>query len=235
MENQIIERFGGLLKEEPLSCVEKEFRITNTCLLESISPFAGYYPHKGGTQPHYLYVMLDGKPTYWKVALAVESIKKQVDYPFDGVFTEINLPGDRSCFAIRVRDLEEYNQIYDLQKRFQHEGLELKKGTYRVDAESALIRLEKFYYMEPWGEGMFLGRQQLHHGYFIIPNTMEWPEFKELTKQVTMDTSLLYFDAALGYFYEDKKIINIVRIYREQLTRDRLKAIKDKYLSLLGK
>jgi hypothetical protein len=234
MENQIIERFGGLLKEELLSCVEKEFRLAKTCLLESISPFAGYYPQKGNTSPHYLYIMLEDRPTYWKVALAVENIRSKVDYTFDGVFAEISLSGDRNCIAVRVRNLPEYNLIHDLQKRFYNEGLELKKKTTHVKANPALIRLEKFYYLESWGDGLYLDRQQDHHGYFIIPEGMDWQTFKRLTAAVSTDVNLLFFDAALGYFFENKKIINFIRVYREQITTERLKAIRDKYLMLLN-
>ncbi len=234
MKSKVIERFGGLVKEEQMSCIEKEFRISKTCLLESTSPFAGYYPFKGGIPPHYIYIILEGNPTFWKVALAVENIRQKVSYPFDAAFCELCISGDRNAFAIRVRDLEEYNHIHDLQLHFAKEGLKLKKNS-KVDSETVLIRLEKFFYLVPWEDGMFLGKQQLHHGYFIIPKKLGWEEFKEITKEASTDVNLLYFDAALGYFYENKKIVNMIRIYREQLTRERLKAIMDKYLMLMNK
>ena len=39
----VIEYFGGITKEEPLSCVENDLLLKNTCVLEAVSPFFGYY------------------------------------------------------------------------------------------------------------------------------------------------------------------------------------------------
>ncbi len=44
MENTtIIERYGGVLKEEPLTCVENDLILKNTCVVEAVSPYFGFY------------------------------------------------------------------------------------------------------------------------------------------------------------------------------------------------
>ena len=76
---------------------------------------------------------------------------------------------------------------------------------------------------------------QPHHGYFIIPRLIEWKSFKELTKTVKYEKNLLFFDAATAYFYEGAKINDMIRIYRENLNIDILRAIRNRYLKLLAK
>ncbi len=234
MENKIIERFGGLLKKEPFSCVEKDILVKDTCVLESTSVFSGYYDHTFGTPPLYLYLMLDGKPTFMHVARATEHVKEHVKFPFDAVFAEVTFSETLSSFAIRIRDLENYDQISDLQKQYAAAGLTLRKKNKQIQQLPGLIRLEKFFYLEPWGDGLYLDRQQDHHGYFTIPKYMKWDDFVNLTKEVKFDTNLLYFDAALACIFEAGKPINMIRIYKENLTKESLIATKNKYRQLMN-
>lgn len=234
MEKQIIERFGGLLKKEPFSCVEKDILARDTCVLECVSVFSGYYDHTFGTPPLYLYLMLDGKPTFMHVARATEQVKEKVNFPFDAVFAEITFSETLSSFAIRIRDLEQYNQISELQRQYEAAGLTLRKKNKQIQQLPGLIRLEKFFYLEPWGEGFYLDRQQLHHGYFTIPHYLKWDQFVSLTKEAKFDTNLLYFDAALACFFENGKPINLIRIYKENLSKNELTAIRDRYMQLMN-
>ncbi len=234
MEKQIIERFGGLLKKEPMTCVEKDIILKGTCILESTSPFSGYYWEVGGNAPLYLYLMLEGSNTYWKVARAVQEVKKKISFPFDGVFAEITFPDGFCCYAIRIRDLERYDQISALQQAFQEAGLELKKKQRHIEGVESLIRLEKFFYLEPHPDGYYIDKQQPHHGYFTLPGPISWEAFSKLTKEAKYDTSILYFDQALAYFYENGKMVDLVRIYREQLSMEILAAIRNRYFSLMN-
>ena len=94
METKTIERFGGLLKEEPLSCVESGILLKNTCVLESVSPFIGYYKVASGpTKPLYLYLMLDGHYHFREIQRAIISTKEKTVFEFDAAYSEISLPG----------------------------------------------------------------------------------------------------------------------------------------------
>jgi hypothetical protein len=234
METNIIyEKFGGLLKEEPLSCLDDNMLLPNTCVLESVSPFHGYYNEvPGSVKPLYLYLMLEGSFTFEKILRATLNIKRHFKHPFDAVIGFVTLFGQQNQ-AIRIRDLEEFSHIGLLQKAFIDEGIEFKRKIRKIENEPALINLTKFFYLEPIGELMFFDKSQPHHGYFIIPGHIEWEEFKEMTREVKYDTSLLFFDAATAFFYENKRITEIVRIYRENLTVDKLMAIRERYLKLM--
>jgi hypothetical protein len=231
--NVIYEKFGGLLKEEPLSCLDDNMLLPNTCVLESVAPFLGYYNEvPGSVKPIYLYFMLEGTCTFEEILRATLNIKRNFKHPFDAVTGTVTLFGQHNQ-AIRIRNLEEFSYIGLLQKAFMDEGIEFKKKIRKIDNESALINLTKFFYLKPIGELMFLDKSQPHHGYFIIPRHIEWEEFKELTRKVKYDTGLLFFDAATAFFYENKKITEIVRIFRENLTADKLMAIRERYLKLM--
>lgn len=235
MKTYTFERFGGLLKVEPLSCIENDLLIPDTCVLESVSPFMGYYSEKGGQKPSYLYLMLEGSYTFWDVSPIIEKVKKKADFSFDAVFGEVSFQDHSSCYALRIRDLALYNQIADLQKLFQQEGATFRKKSRKIDSMPGFIRLEKFFYFDPWGEQMFIDKQQKHHGYFVIEHALDWETFRELTHEVKFDTHLLFFDAALAYYQQDGRITHLIRIYKEQLTKHALVDIKQGYLKLIKK
>jgi hypothetical protein len=236
METLKIERFGGLIKEESLSCIENDILLKDTCVLESVSPFFGYYEEKGeGSKPLYLYLMLDDHHSVEEILRSVNEIIKIAGFKFDAVQAEITVPGFPPVSAIRVRDLANYNQIATLQEYFIKFGLQFKKKSRNLDRNMSLIRIEKFFFLEELGEGMYFDLQQDHHGYFKIPRKIDWKAFCELTKEVKFDTDLLFFDACTAYFFMENRIVDLVRIYKEHLDKDALAAIRDRYLKLFSK
>jgi hypothetical protein len=104
----------------------------------------------------------------------------------------------------------------------------------KVNGDVGIIRLEKFFFLEPIGDLMYMDVLQPHHGYFIIPNHYSWTDFKKMTDEVMLDTSLIYFDAANAFFYENHGIIDMIRIYREHLDKEKLFAIRNKYFQVIN-
>ena len=130
--------------------------------------------------------------------------------------------------------MSEYSQIAELQQRFLEEKIRFKKKTQMVENIPGMIRLEKFFYLEKKGDDMYFDKMELHHGYFVVPEFIEWTAFVALTYEVKFDTDLLFFDAAQAYIFEENKIIDLVRIYRENLTPEKLIAIRNRYLKLFS-
>jgi hypothetical protein len=235
METNTIERFGGLLKEEPLTCIDTEILLKDTCVLESVSPFLGYYKVASGpTKPLYLYLMLAGHHYFEEIQRAILHIRQKIDFQFDAAYSEITLPGYPPCGSIRIRHLREYDQIALLQQYFNAENIRFKKKTHKIENIPGMIRLEKFFYLEKTEEDIYIDKMQLHHGYFVIPEAISWKKFVALTNEVRYDTDLIFFDAAQAFIFEQNNIIDLVRIYRENLTLEKLKAIRDRYLKLFG-
>lgn len=234
MEHTTIERFGCLEKEEILRCLDNDKLIPNACILESESPFRGYYErftyeHK----PLYLYLILEGQYSLEKIWRIILKVRKCFNHKFDAVpgFLEIF---DNRVQIIRIRNLEQFDHIIELQKLFAEEGLVFHKKMKKVDGDTGIVRLEKSFFLEPIGDMMYMDVFEPHHGYFIIPQHFSWSRFKELTAEVQFDINLLYFDAANAFFYENHGIIDMVRIYREGLDRDKLFAIRNGYYQMIN-
>ncbi|MBW6497648.1 MAG: hypothetical protein K0B09_04615, partial [Bacteroidales bacterium] len=120
-----------------------------------------------------------------------------------------------------------------LQELYQNEGVKFKKHFSNLKEEMVLIRLQKFFYLEPVGEGMYLDQAQPKVAYFEIPDYLAWDDFKGITTKAKYETDLLFFDAATAYFYQNKKIVNLVRIYKEDISITKLRPIKERFLKLI--
>lgn len=155
MNGYKLERFGGLLKEESLTCIENQLLLRDSCVLESVSPFAGYYNEQTGDKPLYLYLMLEGNATYWPVTLAIQAVQSQSPFSFDAVFGEIQFTDGSHCYTIRVRDLPQYDLISDLQRMLIAQGLMFRKRNRSIVSLPALIRLEKFFYLDETPRRLF--------------------------------------------------------------------------------
>jgi len=233
--DQIVEKFGGVTKEEPLTTLSKELVLSNTQVLEAVSPFFGYY-NDGGPQVKkklYVYIVLEGHHPHELTVRATEKVRKRFRHPFDAVPGSLTR-GDFSCQVMRVKDLQNFEQVLHLQKLYLEEGLNFKKKLVSLTNEMVLIRLLKFFFLEPHNDGIYMDHLQKSVCYFRIPEFIEWEEFKSLTVQVKYETSLLFFDAATVFFIENGQMASLVRIYREHITPDIVRPIRDRYLRLLG-
>jgi hypothetical protein len=232
-KSEVIEKFGGLVKIEPVTCLEDMTLMKNACLLEATEPFYGYYNDvPDGKKPLYLFIVLDGLYSVENVVRATINVKKKVDFSFDAAFGNVQL-FDHTCPVIRIRDLADFHNIKKLQKLYHAEGLKFRKKLKSFSNEKAIITLHKLFYLRDLGEGTYLDGSQPHHGYFTVPKYIELDAFVKLTKEVKFDTSLLFFDAAYAWYYQGERIVYMVRIYRENLTAEKLEAIRDRYLSLI--
>lgn len=234
MENTTIERFGCLEKDEILSCVDNGRLMPNACLLESEQPFKGYYDRfTYDSKPLYMYLVLDEFYSLEKIWRIIIKVRKIINKKFDAVpgYLEIF---DIKCQIIRLRNFESFDMVVELQKLFAQEGLVYHRKLKKVHGETGIIRLEKSFFLEPIGDLMYMDVFQPHHGYFIIPGHFSWKQFQEITTEVQFDINLLYFDAANAFFYENNSIFDMVRIYREDLTKERLYAIRNGYYQVIN-
>lgn len=235
MENcKTIERFGGLIKEEPLTCLHDDILMPNSCVLESVSPFFGYYSHEPFAQkPRYLYCVLNGYYSFETITRATQNTQKIFKHPFDAVTGNITLHGITNQI-IRIRNLEQYNHISILQSLFLEEGITFKRKFLKVDNDMVMIKLRKFFLLETVDDGIFVDKSQPHHAYFLIPEQIDWERFKQITNQVKYDPNFFYFDGAIAFIYEQSCIRDMIRVYRENFSIEEIKTMRDKYLSLIN-
>jgi len=234
MENErIIERFGGVTKEEPLTTLNSDLVMANTQVMESKTPFFGYYNDGPQTETNaYLYFVLDGHHPFETVLRATHNVLKKVNYPFDATPGSTSM-NTRTCQVIRVKQVKRYCQISHFQELYQKEGIRFKKYFATLKGEMVLIRLQKFFYLEPMGEGMYLDTAQKNVAYFTTPEYIDWDAFKDMTIKAKYETDLLFFDAATAFIFENRQIVNLVRIFKEDMSIDKLRPIRDRYLKLI--
>lgn len=228
--NHQIERFGGIIKEEPLSCLDPDLVAPNTCVLESTAPYFGYYydDRYRKVLPRYLYCVLNGYFSFETITRATQAIRKQGLGQFDAATGNVTLHGTTSQM-IRIRNLKEYHTLMRLQQLYMEEGITFRRKFRTITGEMVMIKLRKFFLLQPLDQGMYIDLSTEHHAYFEIPKQIDWEDFKRITKEVRYDPACFHFDGALGFFYEDQGIKDIVRVYREKITPEALTTIRNRY------
>lgn len=229
---EIISRYSELIKEEPLSTLEKDLTISDTCVLESTSPFFGYYHDAPMSDPDpYIYCVLDQHYSYGDIARIRNKINAQRKQPLDvavGSLTMMN----KTCPVIRIKDINHY-RVKEIQELFKHEGVVFKKRQRVVNEQMTVIRLSKFLRLRPQGDGLYFDEDDDTKGYFEIPKYIDWESFKKLTDEAKYETSILYFDAAQATIYINESITELVRIYKKHIDTDQLRAIRNRYMEVL--
>lgn len=231
MENkQIIERFGGIIKEEPLSCIQDDIILPNTCVLEADSPYFGYYSYEPQTKnPQHLYCALNGYFSLETIARATQNVRKNFDKSFDAAIGSVTVSGN-TCQIIRIRNLHHYNYITDIQRLYLEEGITFKKKPMKVKNSNAMIKLRKFFTLQVLEDNIYIDNEEESHIYFKIPQQIEWDFFKEITDKVRLNSCDFYFDAALAFMYEKDGVADMIRVYSKNFTVDKIYCIKSLYL-----
>ena len=229
MENDTIERFGSVIKEEPLTCIQDDILFPSICMLESDSPYFGYYSQEPQTEkPRHLYCVLDGHYSFETITRATQNAKKKYKENFNAASGTITI-GGKTCQVIRIKELQQYNQFGILQRLYLDEGITFKTKSIKAEGSMTMIRIQKFFRLEKLSENIYSDLNETNHVYFAIPHQLDWDYFKELTKQVKLDTCNFYFDAALAFMYNECNIVDMIRIYRKKYEPNDIETLKDKY------
>ncbi len=231
--SDIIERYGGVLKEEPLSCITNDILMKNTCVLEAVSPYFGYYDETPRTnRPKMLYLILAEYFPLEKLIRATVKVQEKVKFPIDAVTGTVTL-FNQTCYVIRLINLQNYSQIHMVQELYDKEGVQFKSPGKKFENEMAMIKMRCFFCLHPYNDEIYIDQDKPNIGFFKLPYYIPWDDFRKITSEVKFDTKLIYFDAATAYFYHNKAVDDLVRIYRENLDEEKLRMIKDRYLKVL--
>ncbi len=228
----LIERYAELIKEEPLSTLEKDMTISDTCVLESTSPFFGYYHDAPMSEPDpYIYCALDQPYSMGDIARITARINAQRNNPLDvavGSLTMLN----KTNPAIRIKNINHY-RVKEIQEGYRAEGIKFKKRQRVIKEQMVVIRMSKFLQLFDVGDGLYLDASDDTKGYFKLPCYLDWASFKTLTEEAKFETRILYFDAARATIFTENSIIELVRIYKKHIGAEQLKAIRDRYMQLI--
>jgi hypothetical protein len=235
MSNElIIERYGNLLKQETLVLMDGKI-LPNTFVLEAPEPFPGYFGYYNDVpldaKPLYVYFVLKQLYTLEEVTRAYQHIQKTFPAPKMHAAAGTVILNNDTYHVLRIRHLDSYDQVAELQQAFANMGFEFMKKPTRNYHDTAIIRIKKFFILKEIANGMYLDVIEPDHGYFVVPRMLPWEEFETITQQVKYNWELSSFDAAIGHFHHHFDIVDMVRIYNPQINESYLSAVRDKYFA----
>lgn len=224
-----IQVFGTLTKQEPVFTIDEKV-LPGTLVFEALAPFPGYYNDgPDATKPIYMYPALAQQYTLMDVLKATEKVEKVFHETFDAGKGVIQVY-DLSYHVLRIRHLNRYDLIGQLQQAYEEHGILFLKKHKKYMEESVQINLEKFFNLTPLDEGIYLDNKEDYHAYLELPKEHSWKEFNELTDRVKYNWEESKFDAAMGAFYYQNRLHDFVRIYSNKLDLEYLKCLRKLYL-----
>lgn len=234
MEKIRIQTIGGVAKEESLFSLTSHV-MENTFVLENDEPYPGYHGKNlpGGTKPFSVFFITREKYSTEKILRLNQKIRKYFNHPFDAVPGIICIRNE-SLPCIRIRGIDNYEYVEDLQKSFFSEGVRfLKKKNMKAEA---VITLNKLFDIEPIEKNIYKDHDEPLTFYIRISQQVSYEKFRQLTFRVknNIDKDKVNFDAALTAIYT-KDVMDAVRIYGKDINIEWLKLILKIYEEELEK
>jgi len=224
--HKFIETIGGLAKEESLITLTEHI-MPNSFVLETLEPFPGYHGTNLPSDSKPISVFLITKKRYSteKIFRVAQMIRKYFNHTFDAVPGTICIQND-TIPCIRIRYLDNYELIGELQKCFFSEGIVFaKKRNIKADG---VIQLRKHFIIEEIEEGIYKDHDDPSTYYIRINQQLTWKLFMQITEKIRNNIDNANFDAALAAIYT-KDIIDVVRIYASNISLESLRLLMEKY------
>jgi len=225
----LLETIGTIEKKEMLGPVGyKEL------VLEILQPFPGYH---GTTvpdhiKPYSLFAITRSKYTEEKIIRAIQKIKREHNFTFDGspgMVTLFNMLN--SC--IRFKDLNTYDEMPPILKAFEDEGIEFMSNR-KIEPYTGIIKVKKYFLVEVLSDNFFKDAEDPHMHYFSIPVQLRFNQFEKITLDLKNNMDDQRFDAALGTIFRKAGVIDVIRIYDDQCSPEKLNLIRTKYLQAIN-
>lgn len=227
----MLEIFGTVAKEELVKTVD-HYILPNSFVLENLEPFPGYHgenlPVDQG--PDTFFLITTENHSAEKVFRISQEIRSFTQHKFDGSPSKLCI-GNDTYYAIRIRDLNSYDPLEEIQKCYLDAGIQFAK--YKQVEDKALIELKKIFSLENFSDEILKDTQGKMY-YLKINRQLTWGRFKTLTRWVKNNFTDTNFDAALAVLY-GKQVHDLIRIYDNNPTLERLSTIHQKYLEGMQK
>ncbi len=233
MSKAIYNTCGTITKKEKLRSVDS---VTNSqaLILENISPFPGYHgttvPEKLDPDSMFAVTKLMHKDEV--VIRAIQGVKTKLGFDFDAAPAVINL-NNEARNSIRFKNLK-YSLMGEVLKEFEGLGISFRKAK-NVGAFDSIIKVHKFFSLEKTGEFTYKDIDCDKMSYFSVPALLRWNTFERITVNCKYNLDENNFDAAMATVYLDRCIIDLVRIYDNDTSADKLTSIREKYIDALNK
>lgn len=232
----MIETIGYITKEEHMVSLEHDI-IPNTMVIETRQPFPGYHGKNlpgelSAEVPEFVFFVTKQKYTTENIARVTQNIKKYFKDDIDIARAEIYVFNTKLP-CIRLKHCKDLSKIEELQSCYKGEDIKFAKKK-KVDT-IGLIKIQKHLMLEEIAGGIYKDLEEERTHYLQIPVELKWPQFKSITLKIKNNMDDSNFDAALGMFYRKGGIVDFVRIYDKNASKERLEDIKNLYLKEISK
>jgi hypothetical protein len=222
----MIETIGSVAKEELLKTVD-HYILPNSFVMQNLEPYPGYHglnlPIDQAPDTFFFVTLEEHSPE--KVFRIAHNIRSFTEYSFDACPAKLCI-GNDTYHSIRVRDLNSYEPVEEIQKCFLDTGIQFMK---KKDVEATtLIELRKIFKLEEVNENILKDTNGLMH-YLKVRKQLTWGRFKKISLWVKNNLYDSNFDAALAVVY-GADVYDLVRIYMPEPKPERLEEIRQKYL-----
>ncbi len=223
------EVIGNVIKEESISLVNHH-KLPGTLVINIDHPFPGLQgmDFQLESKPRSVIIATSQVYSFAKILRGADKINKNTDFDINASFAKIKA-GRHLIYGIRIKGLDSYSQIPELQKLWEDYGFKLlKKKSLNTD-KPVSIKISKFFHIKEIDNNIY--KDACIDGmYFIeIPEYLPWEEFRKITMKVKNNISNNNFDVVKGLFYKDDTVKDMIRIFKPNIQQDLLQEIKKRY------
>jgi hypothetical protein len=225
----LLETIGTIEKKEMLGPVGY-----SELVLEAFFPYPGYY---GTTIPDHdtpksLYAITRSKYTEEKVIRVTQKIKSDHDFKFDGTPGMVTLYNMLNP-CIRFKEIASYDKVPAILKAYENEGIEFM-GNRNIEPFTGIIKVKKYFLIEAISDYAFKDSEVANVYYFSIPVQLRFNQFEKITVELKHSLDNPRFDAALGTIFRKSGLVDLIRIYDDKCTPERLDMIRNKYIQAIN-
>lgn len=226
------ELIGKIIIEEKIDTIQENI-IPKSFVINVPDPFKSYYSrYTSISKPLSVIFVTKEITSFEKILRATKQFNEEKNLALDGAKCEVTI-GTRKLNGIRIKGVNRYPEIEQIQQFFHKAGFQFAKGENFKDKD-ALIRINKFFHIEEMEEGVFTDLDEKDTYYVTVPGYMTWEEFRKYTFEIKNNSTDTSYDIAKGIFYLNNGLVEVLRIVRPNATVDFLKKVQKKYLDKMN-
>lgn len=233
---KIFQVYGAIIKKEVLSSIDK-----NLCnrffVLYTDNPYPGYYsqiiPDSNSFLPRSLFFITKGKIENEIIFRLSKQLKLKKNIDVDITPAEIEVQNILRN-AIRIKNIDNFSQIKEIATFITESDIRFEKSK-NIDEYIGLIKIKKMFEVKEVNNGEWIDTRDNGMAYFKIPRKISWEKFEKITKLIKNNVKNNIFDAALGYFFVNFDIEDIIRIYDPNIDKEKINNIRELYLKEIDK
>ncbi len=220
---------GNVIKEEKISLINHH-KLPDTLVINIDHPFPGLHgmDFQVESKPRSVIIATSEIYSFAKILRAASKINKNTNFEINASFAKIKA-GREVIYGIRIKGLDSYSQIPELQKKWENHGFKLLKRKKIKTEKPVSIKISKFFHLEEITENIY--KDVCIKGMFFIeiPEYLSWEDFKKITMRVKNNISNNNFDVVKGLLYKDDTVKDIIRIFKPNIKSELLQEIKKRY------